>query len=655
MTDPKHQHSLSINSMNSLVEPTTPPSFGSGGLWESYNGRVGGKQGNSGNYGIAGGPLAPAVLPVGPVAANGGNICSGPTLFSARPLNAVLGLEQAGNDKRGVAGVTGDHKLDKEYLASLAKVPLVQIRLEILRLSKDQYGCRFLQKKIDENVTPNRLVREENAKVMFEEVYPYMYELIIDPFGNYLVQKLVEQCDEHSISMILELLQYNLFQISINQHGTRALQKIISCLRNDRQLGILIKGLQSYVIKLIKDLNGNHVIQKILNKYAPEKCQFIYDSILLDLCVVATHKHGCCVLQKCLNHVNSMQLLQFSQKILAYDTFQKLINDQFGNYVLQYLISIDSVPINAAIFDDFLNFGLEDLCSLKFSSNVVEKFLKNCYNKETRDADYGELKFGAILSLFKGDLNKLVNDPFGNYVVQTVIDVLVNPGINYENHEGIKQLLPLNFDVAGVRHQHLQVAIVSKWFTKCQIFTSFGKRIQLKISSLLSNKSSLISSFPNGVGSQSFIPSTSSTAGIPNNELGATYSYLPMGALDIPANQNSNIGTVFPNPHYNNRGSVSNIPMQGAFAQRQPATSSYELGNSVTGDQSSSVSSVPMSLLDSCQTPQVFGLENPLMGQGKYGGDFIIDNSRLRNQISGIENSSMGSLFVPSNIGHFSG
>lgn len=654
MTDPKHQHSLSINSMNSLVEPTTPPSFGSGGLWESYNGRVGGKQGNPGNYGIVGGALAPTVLPVGPVAANGGTMGNGPTLFSARPLNAVLGLEQTGNDRRGVTGMAGDHKLDKEYLASLAKVPLVQIRQEILRLSKDQYGCRFLQKKIDEHVTPNRLVREENAKVMFEEVYPYMYELIIDPFGNYLVQKLVEQCDEHSISMILELLQYNLFQISINQHGTRALQKIISCLRNDHQLGILVKGLQSYVIKLIKDLNGNHVIQKILNKYAPEKCQFIYDSILMDLCVVATHKHGCCVLQKCLNHVNSMQLLQFSQKILAYDTFQKLINDQFGNYVLQYLISIDSVAINATIFDDFLKFGLEDLCAFKFSSNVVEKFLKNCYNNEARNTAYSELKFGIILRLFKGDLNKLVNDPFGNYVVQTVIDVLVNTAVNYENHEGIKQLLPPNFDLAGVRHQHLQVVIVSKWFSKCQIFTSFGKRIQLKIASLLSNKSSLLTSFSNGVGSQSFISPTAATTGIPSNDLSSPYSYLPMSDLDIPVSQNSNIDRAFANQPYNNRTSVSNIPMQGAFVQRKPATGSYELGNSVTSDQPSSVS-VPMSFLDNSRTPQIFGLENPLLNLGKFRGDFIIDNSRMRNQISGIENSSMGSLFVPSNIGHFSG
>ena len=37
----------------------------------------------------------------------------------------------------------------------------------------------------------------------------------------------------------MEILQYNLFQISINQHGTRALQKIIDSLNNSHQLGLL--------------------------------------------------------------------------------------------------------------------------------------------------------------------------------------------------------------------------------------------------------------------------------------------------------------------------------------------------------------------------------------------------------------------------------
>lgn len=301
-------------------------------------------------------------------------------------------------------------KIDKEYLVSINKLPLIQLKLEILKLAKDQYGCRFLQKKIDENLIPSYQVRAANFEIIFDQVYPYMCELIVDPFGNYLVQKMIPYCSDANLDLMLEILQYNLCQISINQHGTRALQKIIDNLNSTSQLNLLIKGLKPYIIELIRDLNGNHVIQKILNKYEPPNCQFIYDSIIEDLYTVATHKHGCCVLQKCLNHVTQQQLNQFSKAILKFDNFKMLINDQFGNYVLQYLISINSIEVSCEMFQNFFQFGLTNLCNSKFSSNVVEKFMKNCYNNEVVDVAFADLKFELIYNILANDLNVLVND-----------------------------------------------------------------------------------------------------------------------------------------------------------------------------------------------------------------------------------------------------
>lgn len=385
------------------------------------------------------------------------------------------------------ASVVAPPKIDKEYLTSINKLPLTQLRLEILKLAKDQYGCRFLQKKIDENLVSSYQVRVTNFEVIFDQVYPYMCELIVDPFGNYLVQKMIPYCSESNLNLTLEILQYNLCQISVNQHGTRALQKIIDSLSSSSQLNLLIKGLKPYIIDLIRDLNGNHVIQKILNKYEPPDCQFIYDSIIEDLYTVATHKHGCCVLQKCLNHVTPKQLDQFSKAILRFDNFKMLINDQFGNYVLQYLISINSVDVNYGMFQNFLQSGLVNLCNSKFSSNVVEKFMKNCYNNETVDIAFTNLKFELIYNILVGDLNVLVNDPFGNYVIQTMLDILVNPQCNHLNASKISLLLPKMDKIDQQSEQNLQIAIIKHWFQSCKISSSFGKRIQSKINTILNN------------------------------------------------------------------------------------------------------------------------------------------------------------------------
>jgi len=220
MSDTRHQQNLSINSINSLIEPTTPPSFGKTLIWDNggkgavsmggYNGLN--SMGTSGIHNLTNGGNG--------VGGQLGGSLSGPSSGQMGGMvgGALQGPHMGGNGP-------GDHKLDKEYLSGLNKVPLDQLKLEILKLAKDQYGCRFLQKKIDENVIPSPQIRIENFKVIFKEIYPFIYELIIDPFGNYLVQKLIDYCDDSNLNLILEILQYNLFQISINQHGTRALQK----------------------------------------------------------------------------------------------------------------------------------------------------------------------------------------------------------------------------------------------------------------------------------------------------------------------------------------------------------------------------------------------------------------------------------------------
>ncbi|KAI5962407.1 MPT5 [Candida pseudojiufengensis] len=412
-------------------------------------------------------------------------------------------------------------KIDKEYLSSINKLPLIQLKTEILKLSKDQYGCRFLQKKIDENLITSYQIRVNNFEIIFNEIYPFMYELIIDPFGNYLIQKMIPYCTELNLNLILEILSKNLFQISINQHGTRALQKIIDNLNNNLQLNLLIKGLKPYIVELIKDLNGNHVIQKILNKYKPIDCQFIYESIIESLYIVATHKHGCCVLQKCLNHVTQSQLIEFSNSILNFSNFSKLINDQFGNYVLQYLISINSIDINYKIFKNFLKLGLKKLCNSKFSSNVVEKFLKNCFGNEIHSMDFSNLKFELIYKiLIDDDLNLLINDPYGNYVIQTVIDILINSQINYlKNDCKISLILPNDFNLDQLKNQqqsqssqqnYLLIIIIKYWFQNCKIISSFGKRIQSKINIILNNNGSLNFS-SSSTSSSSSLPQSSSS------------------------------------------------------------------------------------------------------------------------------------------------
>ena len=100
------------------------------------------------------------------------------------------------------------------------------------------------------------------------------------------------------------------------------------------------------------------------------------------------------------------------------------------------------------------------------------------------------MKFELIYIILVSDLNVLINDPYGNYVIQTMIDIMVNPQVNYQNNniDKLSLVLPDRQDNGVFQlQQKLQIAIIEYWFQNCKIVSSFGKRIQSKINTILNN------------------------------------------------------------------------------------------------------------------------------------------------------------------------
>jgi Pumilio-family RNA binding repeat len=61
-------------------------------------------------------------------------------------------------------------------------------------------------------------------------------EVATDPFGNYLCQKLLEYSTDDQRNVICESVAGDLVTISLNMHGTRAVQKMIDFLSTQRQV-----------------------------------------------------------------------------------------------------------------------------------------------------------------------------------------------------------------------------------------------------------------------------------------------------------------------------------------------------------------------------------------------------------------------------------
>lgn len=306
-------------------------------------------------------------------------------------------IRQASNNSTNGSGSTAGKLQDKKQIESLSLS-------EIYALCRDQRGCRLLQRRLQEN-NPALVTK------IFEATYKHMVSLMSDPFGNYFCQKLVEYCSESQLTSILEIIAPSMKATALNQHGTRALQRTIEVLKLPVQVQLVVNALDGSVVELIRDLNGNHVIQKILLEFDESGSQFIYNAVCRNIIDVGSHRHGCCVLQRCIDYASPTNRHLLVSNIVA--NTRTLVCDPFGNYVCQYVIALNTPEYTNALGEQMLG-SIAELSVQKFSSNVVEKCLR---------AASPELAEKFVHELIQSrTLHTLLLDSYGNYVIQTALD-----------------------------------------------------------------------------------------------------------------------------------------------------------------------------------------------------------------------------------------
>ena len=269
-------------------------------------------------------------------------------------------------------------------------------------ISKDQSGCRFLQKKIEE--------KPELAGKILNNALQNIIQIITDPFGNYLIQKLFDYMSEEQICQFIALIQIDIYKICINSYGTRVIQKIIDYLHTELLLKTFLNLIKPIVKQIILDINGSHILIKLIEINSPTATKVIYGEIAENIVLISVHKHGCCVLQKCIERAAPKEQHQLFSLLLYH--CKELIIDQCGNYIIQFMITLNIEEINLNVAEQ-LSDDIENYSKQKYSSNVVEKCLE-CGTDQICDK--------IIKALLAAEcIVSLLLDKFGNYVVQKAL------------------------------------------------------------------------------------------------------------------------------------------------------------------------------------------------------------------------------------------
>lgn len=243
-------------------------------------------------------------------------------------------------------------------------------------LLQEQTGCRFVQTKIEEK---NKIKDIVFLGKFFEKIKDNILNIINDQFGNYVVQKFFEGIilDTFLLSKFFQTIKDHLFAISIHPFGTRFFQKSLENLSSfySKIENVVVNDVLKELIlnnsyNLIIDTNGNHVFQKILIMYPKDKNQFIYDELNKISVEVAKIKQGGCIFQRAFDIASFDQKRFLIREII--NNINLLINDEYGNFIIQSVIYLKIKDVNNTIFE-FLKERLLDLSKKKFSSNVIDK------------------------------------------------------------------------------------------------------------------------------------------------------------------------------------------------------------------------------------------------------------------------------------------
>ncbi|XP_036599181.1 pumilio homolog 1 isoform X7 [Trichosurus vulpecula] len=294
------------------------------------------------------------------------------------------------------------------------RYPNLQLREivgHIMEFSQDQHGSRFIQLKL-ERATP------AERQLVFNEILQAAYQLMVDVFGNYVIQKFFEFGSLEQKLALAERIRGHVLSLALQMYGCRVIQKALEFIPPDQQvINEMVRELDGHVLKCVKDQNGNHVVQKCIECVQPQSLQFIIDAFKGQVFALSTHPYGCRVIQRILEHCLPEQTLPILEELHQHT--EQLVQDQYGNYVIQHVLEHGRPEDKSKIVAEIRGNVLV-LSQHKFASNVVEKCVTHASRTERA------MLIDEVCTMNDGPhsaLYTMMKDQYANYVVQKMIDV----------------------------------------------------------------------------------------------------------------------------------------------------------------------------------------------------------------------------------------
>lgn len=304
---------------------------------------------------------------------------------------------------------------------------IASTNLPLSEYIKTQKGSRTLQKYLD-IITVNEL------DILINNIKNDMKNIMIDIYGNYFLQKLIMICSSNHREEILLQIKDDFIKISCDSIGTHSIQTLVEVKNTIQEESLLLSIILPKAILLSKDINGTHVMQKIISTIQSSHRNELNNLILNSLSLLIYDQNGVCVIKK---FMTTIQKEIDIQTIISFITsnFLSIIQSSYGNYAIQHIFDI----WNISLYPNIITMILDNIISLsmhKHSSNVIEK----CIDK-LKD-NYRSIMISKLFDTMT--ISSMIKNKYGNIILSKAINILTYTEKKQIKEELSKKLILLS-------------------------------------------------------------------------------------------------------------------------------------------------------------------------------------------------------------------
>ena len=281
---------------------------------------------------------------------------------------------------------------------------IYKLRNCISDITIDKYGNYFIQKLIQICLPHQRIKLLEYVKNRFVEIAKHTY-------GTHCLQSLIEIANlPQERQLILTGILGNEKELALDTKGTHILQKFIISTKDEERLE-LNKNLINLIEELITDASGvcalnalvrntndksirlkianyitnggplnfiqhayaNYAVQSLIKSSDLSHCDLIIETIIQNYLSLSMQKYSSNVVENCISYGSEVTVQKIFKSIIEDDKLESLLNNTYGNFVLEKLIERLNLEDRLILIKKFEKLG-------KNKSNISKNIMNLLYN-----------------------------------------------------------------------------------------------------------------------------------------------------------------------------------------------------------------------------------------------------------------------------------